>query len=263
MMSNVSFHAKIVLGFLGLLAISIGTLTWFATTSYEDHLRRTSLSHLEEIADGRLERFRIVTGALEGELRLARGYRNIQQNLPALIDHADSRGDPRYLQARSMLDQQLGAYRQVPGYVDLLLADRQGRIVYVLDVERDGPLLGQELPGAFLESSPSAVQVGPAFRDERIEDGRFVLLAAGPATDLAGQWIGTIVFVVDVATLLRPVWSAEGLGPTARVVVGHRERDGAHGGGRRTSDDANPQSELPVVKDDQELQSMMNAASPN
>ena len=160
----------------------------------------------------------------------------VAQQRPTLIKNAvllaGSSGDfsgPVYQAIRDELDQALKTYQPVYNFINIMLVNPQGRIVYVLNRSAAPDLLGRFLPDLWegaVNDKVSGIQFSDIF-DGKFTVGTFSMFAMAPIHSFANQYAGAAVFEIDMAPIYKLILDTTGLGETGETLIARKMGDGA------------------------------------
>jgi PAS domain S-box-containing protein len=217
---------------LVLLGSSVIPLCFVAILGYY-HARKT----LESV---RMEGLRSIAGLkasqIEDFFNHHKKHIMIAQQRPTLRKDAELlagiSGDftaPAYAAVSEELDRTLKTYQPVYDFINIMLADPQGRIVYVLNPTAAPGLLGRRLPDLWkdaLKDPQSGIQFSDIFAD-KFSAQTFSMFARAPIYSLANQYAGAAVFEIDMAPVYRLIQDTTGLGATGETLIAKQTDDGA------------------------------------
>ena len=209
--------------FIGVVPIvGIGILTFRRTA---DALRKHALSKLELVTDLKVKRLELFIDSVGADLQIAQDYYNLQDHVPVLTTFANHRTAPEYLAAVAALDRQLHTFATVKGYMDVVLADPQGRIVYRIaqgrsDLELDRFLADVDPEG--FQGAQKGVYIAQVFLD-RAAGNTFFMLATAPIRGPDGIIVGFLAFQLPMRTIYAAVQDSTGLGKTGETLIGTLE----------------------------------------
>ena len=203
---------------LPLLLVSILTFT-----NYKNSLETNCFSQLRDLAIYRADSIETYFGGLKPHIEISQGFYNIKKNFPVLIRFADDTNNPEFVAAKNMLDAQLQQMQSVSDLSDIMLVNPQGRVVYA---NRPGHYSKDMSNGVDAEQKAfnegkSRIYYSDIYFD-KIEDNRFEMLLAAPATDFNGVFIGVIAFEVDMTPFYKLIQDTTGLGETGEVLVARK-----------------------------------------
>ena len=212
---------KLVLSHFILVGASILVVGFVSLRSASTALRQTQLEQLRALARLRVEKLDLIVNEVEAEMRLARDYHNVHQNLPIVTRLIDRRDAPAYVAARRTLDTQLRTYRKGQRYLDFMLIDASGRLVYSLDPARRESALGRPIPDAWrsaFELGAKKFYMGESTRKvgQRYE---MIWLAAGPVREPDGTLTGVILLQLDPGSVFPALLGRTGLASTGEALI--------------------------------------------
>jgi signal transduction histidine kinase len=219
----VSIRTKLVILLLAFTGIPLLVFGTFLFTKARAELEAVRIAQLNNIAD--LKKDKIETFFIErkGDLSTAQRIESIRRNLPLLNRALTDRQNPAYLHAKKELDDRLRPYQDAYGYIDITLADAQGRIVYSRNDARGAMKLGTIVGDrkSFAEGKKD-IYFSDVYFDKDV-DMRFEMLGVAPIKDRGGNFIGEIVIEMDMGPIYKFIRETTGLGVTGEALIVRRE----------------------------------------
>lgn len=202
--------------------VLFGAIIFAQSTSI---LRSVRIAQLDTIAD--LKKDKIVTffHEREADIRSAQDYYNIRRNLPVLSRHIKGMADPEYRKVKKILDDQLKTFQEASGYLDVMLTDTNGKIVYVSNDKHATTQLRKFFPDrkAF-EQGGKGVYFTDVFVNEAYGN-QFEMFGVAPVRDLGGKFAGEVVIEIDMGPIYVFIRDATGLGRTGEALIA-KQADG-------------------------------------
>ena len=209
-----------------LIAFTLVPLVLFGTIVFsraKNILQTVRMAQLDTIADLKKDKIETFFQEREADVRSAQDFRNIRTNLPILSTHAGDRTAPAYVQAKKSLDDQMKTFQQSYGYLDVMLLDAWGKVVYVSSDEHSAVQLGKPLHDRkFFEEGKKGIYFTDVFFGT--EGGRRVeMIAIAPVRDLQGAFIGAVALEIDMAPIFKFIQDTTGLGTTGEALIARKE----------------------------------------
>ncbi len=209
-----------------LIAFTLIPIVLFGGVAYEqarDILQSVRIAELNALAD--LKKDKIETFFIERGLDISaiQNIRVIQANLPVM----SALRDPRHLlsvKAEADLDSRLVHLMETHGYLDIMLMDKQGRIVYICN-KSHATQFGRRLAGlGTFEAAKQAIVFSdiiiPGASGDPIE-----IIGAGPIRNQRGEFIGVAAIEIDMGPVYRTILNNPGLGRTGEALIVRKEGD--------------------------------------
>jgi signal transduction histidine kinase len=191
-------------------------------------LESVRLAQLNNIADLKKDRIEAFFAERTGNIRSAQNFLNIKRNLPVLSAPERDQSPAAYTNARKELDGQLRPFQQAHGYLDVMLTDRTGRVVYSSD-EKHKPADREKFiqDSRFFEEGKRGVYFTDVLMNKAPGDARtpFEMLCVAPLTDLNGNFIGEVVIEIDMGPVYKVIRETTGMGKTGEALIVRREGD--------------------------------------
>jgi PAS domain S-box-containing protein len=206
--------------------IFVGTLGYF---NARKALENTRIEALKSIAYHKAQKIEDFFSEQKKHIKIAQQRPNIKKYASMLAGYAGGFDSPDYETIRDELDGVLKMYPPVYDYANVMLANSQGRIVYVLNrhaaLEDMDHFLPELWQGAFKEGKKK-VYLSDVFRSRRQVD-QFSVYITAPVHNLDGTFVGVVALEVDVASIFNLVQDSTGMGETGETLIARKEDDAA------------------------------------
>jgi len=189
----------------------------------------TSLSGLETVADLKVNEIETFFNNLAGDMAVAQSYFNVRRNLPIVTQHINNQQNLDYIQAKKELDSQLRPFLDVKMFIEVLLLDVEGNLVYTTENVHKQDELGSiffKFDKTHFTEGIKDIYFSDVFASDFAPSG-FEILVLAPAIDLAGNPVGIIIFAIDMGPVYDLIQDYTGLGTTGETLVGRNEGDHA------------------------------------
>jgi|GEM_PF-1396703 signal transduction histidine kinase len=214
----------IILALVSLPLIFVSVITF---SRYQDSLTTSRLSQLQSLARYKAEKIETYFEELKNVLSMSQGFYNVRQHLPVLARLHKSPDEKGAAAAKEALDGQLIRMQKVLDLADVMLADRNGTIVYVSNPSHYTMDLSKSLddisPESFKQGTKDVYFSDPFIN--RVVENKPEILAIAPVFDLQDVPAGTIIFEIDMAPMFRLIQDTVGLGATGEILIGKRFGD--------------------------------------
>jgi len=217
-----SIRSKLITAFAVLSIVPTVFLGTLIFRQARNVLRAVRISQLENIAD--LKKDKIETFFLERKIDVAetRQTSDIRKYLPVLARYAENASVPEYLQAREALDRRFKPLQQIYGYLDVMLADQKGNIVYASSHSHNNRLNAPPMYAQAFNEGKKEISFSDVFQN-RFDHNRFEMLAAAPIKDSNGLFIGELMIELDMEPIYKFIRETTGLGKTGEALIVKRE----------------------------------------
>ncbi len=182
---------------------------------------KSMIEHLEVMADLKVDKIETFFGERKSDIETAQDYYNIKTNLSTISQLKDNRGSLEYLRAKEILDGQLKTFQKVYEYIDVVLLNKQGEIVYVTNEEHSSRELGQQqlgLDNKSFENGKNGVYFGDIFKNP-LNENLFCMIISAPLFDLDDEFIGVIALEVNMMPIYAFIQDTTGLGETGETLI--------------------------------------------
>ena len=207
------------------IVVSILTVSLTAIYLSESALKKTRLDALESIADLKVNKIETFFTVIRRSMQTAQNFYNIRKNLPILNQTFNNKSDAHHLNAERQLDSQLKPLTKINEFVDVMLVNPKGLIVYASNDEHKKKDVGHALPdgGRAFEVGRSHIYMSHVFMDKVTDD--IAILMTAPVYDFNQTFIGVIAFEMNLKPLYAFVQDITGLGETGETLIGEKTGD--------------------------------------
>lgn len=223
-----TIRTRLIINFLLGSFIPMFFILTIVFVNVQDIVESQAQIKVNDLVSLKAEQIKTYYSNLLSEIEIAQSYFNIKTNLPIVVETVGNRHNPKYLQAKNMLDNQLKAISMVhPDIIDVELISPAGNIVYASSAEYSG--LGLDKPfideaGKILMEARKGTYVSDIYGDHN-NQGMFTTFVVAPVKDLKDKFVGFVVFRVDMKQLFTIVQNMTGLGMTGETVIGKKTDD--------------------------------------
>ena len=201
----------------------IGTLGYFSAKTTLHNLRMEALKSITDLKAKKIEDF---FTDQKNHIRIAQLRPNIKKYASLLAEFSGDYSSPGYKTIRDELDRALKMYPSVYDYTNVMLANPQGKIVYVLNrntaqLEDRCHILPELWQEAFKEGKKD-VYLSDVFRSIT-KAGQLSAYISAPVHNFDGKFVGVIVIEVDMATIFNLVQNSTGMGETGETLIARKE----------------------------------------
>jgi PAS domain S-box-containing protein len=219
-----SLKKKLIILFIAFTLVPLVLFGAIVFSRARNILQTVRIAQLDTIADLKKDKIETFFHEREADVRSAQDFRNIRMNLPVLIKHASDRTAPAYAEAKKMLDDQLKTFQQAYGYMDVMLTDQRGRVVYVSNDEHAANLGRLLQSRKFFDEGKDKIFFSDVFSGKEA-DKRAEMLGLGPIRDLRGAFVGVVALEIDMEPIFKFIRDTTGLGKTGEALIAKKEGD--------------------------------------
>ncbi len=221
---------RILVTFLSLAIISVLSVATLVFFSAKGVFVRTSTRQLETVADLKVHTIQTFFENLRDNIAIAQDYYNIKTNLPLVTKFSQDRSQPDFIKAKEMLDGQLRKWLKIRDEVnDIMLVSPEGKIVYCANEGHLKLDLDNVLPDparTAFEEGKKGIFISQIFQSHHEGYGyKFGLLVSAPVFDFEKQFVGVVVFEINMDPIYKFIQDTTGLGQTGETLVVRKERD--------------------------------------
>jgi len=204
----------------------IGTLGYYSAKMALQDLRMEELKSITDLKAKKIEEF---FTEQKKHIAIAQLRPNIKKYASLLVGFSGDFSSPAYQTIRDELDRALKMYPSVYDYANVLLANQEGKIVYVLNRFSDLENIDRTLPAFWqeaFEKGKKEVYLSDVFRSRR-RAGQFSVYLTAPVHNFDGKFVGVIVLEIDLASIFKLVQDTTGMGETGETLIARKEDDAA------------------------------------
>ena len=214
-------HIKWKLASIFLLITVIPMLLLALVTYFNarDVMLKDKIEDVSRVADLKVYEIDTYFKERKADILIAQTYYNIRTNLPVMAQSANDRANPAYLEAKKMLDDQLSTFKDVNGYLNIMLLNAEGKIVYALSDM--SAYLDKALPdpgNKAFEEGKKKVYFTDVFRNKYAADRLSIFLTA-PEYNAEKNFIGMIALEIDMDFVYKFIRSSSALGKTGETLI--------------------------------------------
>jgi PAS domain S-box-containing protein len=218
-----SLKLKLILLFIAFTLVPLALFGVIIFSQARNILKTVRIAQLDTIADLKKDKIETFFQEREADIRSAEDFRNIRMNLPVLIKHTREKSAPAYVQAKQALDDQLKTFQQSSGYLDVMLLDPQGRVLYVSNDEHAAVQLNKPLQDRkFFEEGKKGIYFTDLFFGTN-GHGHVEMIGIAPVQNLQGAFIGAVALEIDMVPIFKFIQDTTGLGTSGEVLIARKE----------------------------------------
>jgi len=206
--------------------IFVGTLGFFDARKTLEKLR---VAELTSITDLKVKMIAEFFADRKKDILLIQGYPDIKRSATLLADFSGNHSDPIYRAIKDELDGVLKGFQLVYKYLNVLLANSDGEIVYVFDESGVLKYSGNHLPDPFrkaFEEGKDKVYFSDIFISPTVTD-QFAMLVTAPVKSLGGKIVGVIAYEISMVPLYNLIQETAGLSLTGEILIAKKVGDKA------------------------------------
>jgi PAS domain S-box-containing protein len=211
-----------------LIAFTLVPLVMFGSIVFSQArkiLQTVRTAQLDTIADLKKDKIETFFQERGADVRTAQDFRNIKTNLPVLSAHAGDRTSPAYVQAKKSLDDQIKTFQESYGYLDVMLLDPRGKVVYASNDAHSAAELGKPLYNKkFFEEGKKGIYFTDVFFGTE-GDRRVEMIGIAPVRDMQDAFVGAVAIEIDMAPIFKFIQDTTGLGTTGEALIARKEGD--------------------------------------
>ncbi len=223
-----TIKSRLMLNFLVITILPVLIIGFLSGHHAEQALKAAQIANLEVVADLKAEKIEAFYAKKQDDIEIARDFTSIKRALPVLAELLENPKPIKYIAAKKILDSQLQSFQRVNKYLDVMLVNKKGTIIYVSNEKHAGEDLDQPLPDpgnkAFVNGK-KGIYFTDIFPNPVEEDVPYSMLVTAPVYDSLKRFIGVIALEVDMNSLYSMIQDTKGLGETGETLIGKIEEE--------------------------------------
>jgi PAS domain S-box-containing protein len=189
-------------------------------------IQEVRIAQLNNIADMKKDKIETFFRERSSGIAAAQSFYNIKTNLPKLNRLLQEGADLSHGAPLEDLDRQIKEFQKAFSYLNVLLTDPTGRIVYSSN-NSEKVHIGKTVPEVdFFKKAARGIYFTEVFRNQSFHD-RLEMIGAAPLFDFKGAFIGEIVIEIDMEPIYKFTSDTTGLGKTGEVLIASKEAEAA------------------------------------
>jgi PAS domain S-box-containing protein len=200
----------------------VGLLGYYHARTTLESLR---MEQLKSIADLRAKRIEDFFAEHQKHLSIAQQRPTLIKYTAILAEFTGDFSNPIYTDIKSELDRALQIYLPIYDFINIILTNLEGRIVYALNRSSAQTQFGSSLANLWGESfnaDKTRLQYSSVFKNTAAT-GKFSIFLRGPIRSLEGQLIGLAIFEIDMDPIYELIQDTTGLGKTGETLIAKKE----------------------------------------
>ena len=224
-----AIRKKLILIFI---ACSIGPMIFVSTLGFFDArntLEKLRLAELTSITDLKVKMIAEFFADRKKDILVIQGNPDIKHSATLLTDFSGNHSDPIYRAIKDELDGVLKGFQFVYNYLNVLLANSDGEIVYIFDESGASKYSGNHLPDPFrkaFEEGRNKVYFSDIFISPTSAD-QFAMLVTAPIQSPGGKFPSVIAYEINMAPIYELIQDSTGLGLTGETLIARKIGDKA------------------------------------
>jgi len=217
-----SIRTKHILILVSFAVIPILIFSVFVFPNARNSLMAVRIAQLNNIADLKKDKIETFFRERESDIGAAQNFYIIKRNLPGFSRFIHDRATLHNSNDFQDLDRQIKEFQKSYGYINVMLANSEGVIVYCSNSVYESKYLGRPFPEMKIyEEGKEDIYFSDISRAQ--ETGRFKMTAAGPLKGFNGKFIGEIIIDMDMEPIYTFLSDTTGLGNTGETLIARKE----------------------------------------
>jgi signal transduction histidine kinase len=215
---KITIRSKLLTVFIAFILIPMIFVGYVMFVCAKNNLTNVQMSKLEAIADLKVDKIISYFEHINGEMAVIQGLWNIKKNMPIISACIHDQNNPRCVAAKQELDSQFKTFQKVSQYLNFVLLNTQGELVYESNQEHTNRASWTKTLEDIFVKSKTRIYLSAVFQyDETAKE--HVMMAGAPIYDEHGKPIGTIIVEINMAPICESIQDTTGLGATGETLV--------------------------------------------
>jgi PAS domain S-box-containing protein len=212
------------------IGLSIIPLLFIMALSYKnarDNLEKEICAKLEVSRKLKADKIETFFRYCMNDLVVQQNRNEIKSSIPIMERHRQNPSDPSYKKTKKNLDNQFRLLMSAKQYINVMLLNAQGLVIYESEPQFEVARLDKPLPGTdpdLFEKSQKENRIGGIY-STGFPDHPLGKLLVGAVTDSSNRFIGAIALSVDMQYLYGFVEDRTGLGETGETLIVQKKGD--------------------------------------
>lgn len=217
-----SIRTKHILILVAFTVIPILIFSVLVFSNARNSLMAVRIAQLNNIADLKKDKIETFFHERESDIGAAQNFYIIKRNLPGFSRFINDRAALHNSKGFQDLDRQITEFQKSYGFINVMLANPEGVIVYSSNKDYEPKYLGRPFPERkTFEEGKKDIYFSDISRAQ--ETGRFMMSAAGPLKGFDGKFIGEIIIDMDMEPIYSFLSDTTGLGNTGETLIARKE----------------------------------------
>lgn len=204
--------------------VVVAYLSFYNAKSY---LKNYRAEQLKTIADFKIKSITTFFNEHKSNITIAQDFLSIKTYLQKVTLYADEITNPLYITAKEKLDYKINGFQNTYGYLNIMLVNPEGRIVYTTNDTLTEESLDNYFPSTYgkaFEEGKKGVYLSDMFIN-KFGGYLFGMLLTAPVYDSDDKFIGIVALELNMKPVFELIQDTTWLGRTGETLVGKRHGD--------------------------------------
>ncbi len=221
-----SIKTKLILILVAFTSVPVFIFGLMVFSNARSALMTVRIAQLNNIADLKKEKIGTFFHERESDIKSAQNFYIIKLNLPLLNRRLHNGASLSQNKSHQDLDRQISEFQKSYGYLNVLLTNPEGVVLYSSDDAYETDYMGKPFPEKKIyEEGKKDIYFSDVTK--RQTTGRFGMMAAAPLKGFDGKFIGVIIIDIDMEPIYKFISDPTGLGETGEIAIAKKEGDAA------------------------------------
>ncbi len=221
MLKDIKIKTKLLIIFLPVIVSSVLVIGYTSFSTAKSSLTHARIEALSSIADLKVKKIQSFNFERRADIQTVQSYYNVKANFDTINKLSIERSNPEYLKSKILLDNQLKNFQHAYNYINVFLANPEGKIVYeTKDDSENGELDNylQNINQTAYQEGKKRIFFSEIFHD-RLQNYKYEMLMTAPFLSFNNDFIGIIGFRVNMQPVFDSIHDTTGLGRTGETLV--------------------------------------------
>ncbi len=218
-----SLKTKLTVLFVAFTLVTLVLFGGIVFSRARSILETVRIAQLNTLADLKKDKIETFFNERREDLTATQNMHSIKRDLSALGVYANNPSNPAYRAATADLDDRLAPLQKTHGYLDIMLTDRKGKVVYVSNAQHAAVDLNRALrEWQAFRNGKEGIYFTDIFLNREIGNV-FETIGVAPIKDQRGAFIGEAVIEINMSPIYQLIQDTTGLGETGEALIARRE----------------------------------------
>lgn len=216
-------YSKLSVVLLAFIILPVAFVSYMVFYNSKTVIEKEIFSRLNSTIDHEVESIEIFSSERKSDLDVLGRLDIYRTILPSLDKFCEDRSNPSYIEAKKKIDRHLTVFQSAYQYVDIMLTNIDGKIIYVFTPQH-GSELCTFVPGDILQKARIGSYIGDVHKTTDNEHP-YTLYLVGPIYGEGDKVIGLVHLEVDMALVYKFIQRDSGLGKSEEAILVKKKPD--------------------------------------
>lgn len=211
--------SKLIIVFIAFIIIPMAVVSYIFFYNFKITLQNEIFSKLNIVADKEKDRIEVFLSERKAAVAVLERRDIYKTALPELERFSQDRSNPAYIEAKKAIDQRLAIFQRAYKYVDIMLTNMEGRIIYVVNPEHEfelGTIIADK--NYVFQKARTGIYIGD-IRKTAYKKYPYTLFLAGLVYGPADKVMGLVHLELDVSLMYKFMHNSSALGESYEMLL--------------------------------------------